>query len=186
MKITVNEDICLGFSHCGSVSATAKGEFDMPDEYVETLVALIRERGTADIEELQLAELHPEIYEFLNKNLNEIYNIAEEAHFIRRGFYMDDCYEYDDEFIAYCESECGFVYSEGNDTKEFRNISGSSKFKYITCFLNWLCEYVDTLTDQELIDFFYEHINNGFNYSPSEYEIEIPQQIIDLVHESGE
>ena len=182
MKITINDRICLGFSHCGSVSTIAQGEFEMPDSYVDTLVALIRERGTTDIDELQLEVLHPDIYEFLSENINEIYNRAEEAHFIRRGFSEGDCYEFDDEFVAYCEKELGFKYDEEDYIKIFGETSDSYKYRYIAYFLNWLCDYVETLTNQELLDFFYEHINNGFDYSPSEYEIFIPQQIIDLAY----
>ena len=180
MKITINDDINLGFSHCGSVWTTAQGEFEMPDDYVETIVALIREKGTADIEELELEESHPEIYEFLSENINEIYNLAEEAHFIRRGFSEGDCYEYDDEFVAYCEDELGFKYDEEDYIKIFGETGNSYKYRYISYFLNWLCDYVETLTDKQLLDFLYEHINNGFDYSSNEYEIEIPQQIIDM------
>ena len=171
MKITINEDLCLGFSHCGSVSTTAQGEFEMPDEYVDTLVALIREHDTTDIEELQLEELHPEIYEFLNESLNEIYQHAEEAHFIRAGFSMGECYEYSDELIDYCERELGFEYECDEDDYMDQRRSH---------FEDWIGDYAKNLDDDEIIDFFYEHINNGFEYDPCEFEIEIPQQIIEM------
>jgi hypothetical protein len=32
MKITINEDLFLGYSHCGSVWAHAHGEFDVAEE----------------------------------------------------------------------------------------------------------------------------------------------------------
>ena len=173
MKITINDRVYLGFSHCGSVSTTAQGEFEMPDDYVETIVALIREKGTADIEELELEESHPEIYEFLNENINEIYQHAEEAHFIREGFSMSECYEYDDDLIDYCERKLGFEY-ECDEDEDYDDYERRSQFE------SWICDYVETLTDQQLVDFFYEHINNGFDYDPCEFEISIPQQIIDM------
>jgi hypothetical protein len=186
MKITIEEDLCLGFSHCGSVWTTAQGEFEMPDDYVETLVALIREKGTADIEELELEESHPEIYEFLNESLNEIYQHAEEAHFIREGFSMDECYEYSDELIDYCEKECGFVYPDEDYIDEFdfsdEDEEDEEDYEYErrSHFESWICNYAKNLDDDEIIDFFYEHINNGFDYDPCEFEISIPQQIIDM------
>ncbi len=190
MKITINEDICLGFSHCGSVSTTAQGEFEMPDEYVETIVALIREHDTTDIEELQLEELHPDIYEFLKENINEIYQQAEEAHFIREGFSIDECYEYDDDLIDYCERELGFEYECDEDDDDFyededeyeedEDEDDDDDYQRRSQFESWICDYVETLTDQQLVDFFYKHIDNGYESSPSEFEISIPQQIIDL------
>ena len=206
MKIRINEEICLGFSHCGSVSTTAQGEFEMPDEYVETIVALIREHGTTDINELQLAELHPEVYEFLNENINKIYCIAEEAHFMRRGFAEGDWSEFDDNLIDYCERELGFEYDdeeedyddfyedEYEDDEEYDEDEADEEeeddddddddydYKRHSQFESWLRNYVETLTDQELLDFFYEHIDTGFGSCQSEYEIEIPQQIIDLAN----
>ena len=44
MKITVEEDLCLGYSHSGSIWTHAHGEFEMADADVETIVALIREK----------------------------------------------------------------------------------------------------------------------------------------------
>lgn len=173
MKITINDDINLGFSHCGSVWTTAQGEFEMPDEYVDTLVALIREHDTTDIDELELEESHPEIYEFLNENINEIYQHAEEAHFIREGFSMGDCYEYDDELIDYCERKLGFEYECDDDEEDY-------EYERRSHFESWICNYAKNLDDDEIIDFFYEHINNGFDYDLCEFEISIPQQIIEM------
>ena len=204
MKITINDCISLGFSHCGSVSTTAQGEFEMPDEYVETIVALIREHDTTDINELQLEELHPEIFEFLNENINKIYCIAEEAHFMRRGFAEGDWSEFDDDLIDYCEKELGFEYDDEeedyddfyedeykddeneDDEADEEDDDDDYDYKRHSQFESWLRNYVETLTDQELLDFFYEHINTGFGSCQSEYEIEIPQQIIDLAYEDDD
>ena len=216
MKITIDDDINLGSSHFDSVSTIAQGEFEMPDEYVDTIVALIRECGTTDINELRFAELHPDIYEFLNENINKIYNLANEALFIRIGFAMGAWLEYDVNLIEYCEKELGFEYQKKDYINEFDLYSeeeydvdydddveeeyeidfsddeeedddyddnnNNNVCEYCSYFECWLRNYVETLTDKELVDFFYEHVNHFFKPSLSKFEISIPQQIIDLAY----
>lgn len=57
----------LGMSHYGPVSAEGVGTVELADEEVQTLIQLIREKGTTDVEQLGIKEIHPEIYEKLRK-----------------------------------------------------------------------------------------------------------------------
>ena len=44
----------LGWSHSGEVIIKCKSTVDLTDEEVKVLVNLIREKGTADVEKLEL------------------------------------------------------------------------------------------------------------------------------------
>ena len=82
MLYSIETDVCLGMSHCGSVNAEGSGYVDLSDEEVKILVDLIREKGTTDVEEMELEELHPEIFEKLDDAYREVASDAEELHWL--------------------------------------------------------------------------------------------------------
>jgi hypothetical protein len=173
MKITIDEDLCLGYSHSGSVCANAYGEFEMADADVETLVALIREKGTTDINELGIEQSHPTIYDLLEKEIYKIYQIAVTAHFIREE--IDDYFEYDDGVIDYCIQKYGFDPDEECEDEE-----EEYEAKLHSRFVNWISFYASTLSDKELVDFNSDTINIAIDFNADEFALEIPRQIIDL------
>ena len=183
MKIIVDEDLCLGYSHCGSVCANAYGEFEMADADVETLVALIREKGTTDINELGIEQSHPTIYDLLEKEIYKIYQIAVTAHFIREE--IDDYFEYDDGVIDYCVQKYGFnpdeeCEDEEYEDEEYEDEEEEYEAKLHSRFVNWISFYASTLSDKELVDFNSDTINIAINFNAYDFELEIPRQIIDL------
>lgn len=183
MKITVEEDLCLGCSHSGSVCANAYGEFEMADADVETLVALIREKGTTDINELGIEQSHPTIYDLLEKEIYKIYQIAGTAHFIREE--IDDYFEYDDGVIDYCIQKYGFdpdkeCEDEEYEDEEYEDEEEEYEAKLHSRFVNWISFYASTLSDKELVDFNSDTVNIAINFDAYDFELEIPRQIIDL------
>ena len=110
MKITVEEKNFL----CSYTIADAHGEFEMADADVETLVALIREKKTTDINKLGINESHPAIYELLREEINSIRYYSACDHDMREGIFNAEC-EWDidtDELIDYCRQNCGLKNSE--------------------------------------------------------------------------
>lgn len=183
MKITINEDLCLGYSHSGSVCANAYGEFEMADADVETLVALIREKGTTDINELGIEQSHPTIYDLLEKEIYKIYQIAVTAHFIREE--IDDYFEYDDGVIDYCIQKYGFdpdeeCEDEEYEDEEYEDEEEEYEAKLHSRFVNWISFYASTLSDKELVDFNSDTVNIAINFDAYDFALEIPRQIIDL------
>ena len=183
MKITIDEDLCLGYSHCGSVCANAYGEFEMADADVETLVALIREKGTTDINELGIEQSHPTIYDLLEKEIYKIYQIAVTAHFIREE--INDYFEYDDGVIDYCIQKYGFdpdeeCEDEDYEDEEYEDEEEEYEAKLHSRFVNWISFYAETLSDKELVDFNSDTVNIAIDFYADEFALEIPRQIIDL------
>ena len=183
MKITIDEDLCLGYSHCGSVCANAYGEFEMADADVEILVALIREKGTTDINELGIEQSHPTIYDLLEKEIYKIYQIAVTAHFIREE--INDYFEYDDGVIDYCIQKYGFdpdeeCEDEDYGDEEYEDEEEEYEAKLHSRFVNWISFYASTLSDKELVDFNSDTVNIAVDFYADEFALEIPRQIIDL------
>ena len=115
-------EVCLGMSHCGAVYASSNGTIELSDAEVSKLVALIKEKGSSDIKELDLENIYPEIYEKLDDAYYRIAYKAEELHWLWYG-YHEGVYEYDtDELLSYCESECGFVFD--GDEEDFVDEDG--------------------------------------------------------------
>ena len=60
----IENDTCLGITHSGgAVNVESEGYVELSDEEVAKIVDLIRQKGTTDIDELELEEKYPDIYE---------------------------------------------------------------------------------------------------------------------------
>ncbi len=193
MKITVYEKNFL----CSYTIADAHGEFEMPDEYVETLVALIREKGTTDIDELGVYDSHPAIYELLREEINSIRYDSACDHEMRKAIFNAEC-EWDvdtDELIDYCRWNCGFKdsYFDEEDEEDFgeeayAEAQREEEEEFYDRFWAWYRHYVNTAPFEDIHNLFYELYDTececdelGFEYYQDYYpSIFIPQQIIDM------
>ena len=170
----IDVEICLGFSHSGSICTYGTGTVELSDQEVAALVELIREKGTSDIGEMGLMQTHRDIFDKLDEAYRRAAYEAEENHWLWEGFY-DGCYEYDtDELIAYCESECGFV-SEAVDEDERQE----------AFFDEWLEPYLASLDKDSFRRFLYEHLNASVSIDSDElqYQISIPAAIAEMAKE---
>ena len=77
-KYEIECEQSLGWSHSGEEIAKGKGFVELTDEEVEVLVNLIREKGTTDVEMLELKEKHPTIYDKLDEGYHKMAYKAEE------------------------------------------------------------------------------------------------------------
>ena len=67
MEFKIYKDACLGYTCWGApVNSCGEAILELTDEEVDALVELIERKGTADIEELNLADALPEVYEKLD------------------------------------------------------------------------------------------------------------------------
>ena len=196
MKITVDEKNFL----CAYTIADAHGEFEMPDEYVETLVALIREKATTDIDELGVYDSHPAIYKLLREEINNIRYYSARNHAMRELIFNAEC-EWDvdtDELIDYCRQNCGFKDSyfdeedeedlgfddDGDfDEEAYAKAQREKEEEFYDRFWAWYHHYVDTAPYEDIDELFHElydteyecDFSHGYDTAPF-----IPQQIIDM------
>ena len=185
----------LGTPHSGT--ATDKGDraVELSDEEVDILVKLIKEKGTTDVEALDLENLYPDIYEKLDDAYRDMAYNAEEMHWLWEG-YNNGYYEYDTvELMNYCERELGFKFEydekdyylddpedleEGEEPDIDEDQIEEDKSE---AFSEWLDDYISGLDDDEARDFFYNHMNADLDMDNVEYTVEIPQAIINKAKE---
>jgi hypothetical protein len=179
-------EVCLGVSHCGPVYSSGSGTVELSDDEVSKLVALIKEKGTSDIKELDLENTYPEIYEKLDDAYFNIAYEAEELHWLWYGYY-EGVYEYDSyELLSYCESECGFVF-DGNEEVFVDEDGDFDEESYeeakMEAFLDdWLLPYIKSLDTSDQIDFLRDQMNASVEMDGNDvsYEVRIPEGIIEL------
>ena len=185
-RFDTESEACLGISHSGPVYCSSTGSIELSDEEVSLLVALIKEKGTSDIKELELEETYPEIFEKLDDAYFRIAYEAEALHWLWYG-YHEGVYEYDaDELLSYCENECGFVF-DGNE-EDFVDEDGefdeeSYEEAKMEAFLDdWLLPYIESLDTSDQIGFFRDQMNASVEMDGNDvsYEVRIPEGIIEL------
>jgi hypothetical protein len=179
----------LGTPHSGT--ATDKGDraVELSDEDVDILVKLIKEKGTTDVEELDLENLYPDIYKNLSDAYRDMAHDAKEMELLWEGFYSGffDCDFY--ELMDYCEKNLGFYFFLNpkdyfsdeelayfkENPESYEEIVDEAKSE---AFGDWLIDYVFDLPDDEAPDFFYNQMHAKLNMDDVEYTVGIPQAII--------
>ena len=186
---SIESEQCLGMSHHGAVTVNGESAVELSDEEVDILVKLIKEKGTTDVEALDLENLYPDIYEKLDDAYRDMAYNAEEMHWLWEG-YNNGYYEYDVyELMDYCEKNLGFSYEfkpeeyfDEDDLEYYKEDPESYEDEIeeakSEAFSEWLDDYVSGLDDDEARDFFYEHMDADLNMDDVEYTVEIPQAII--------
>lgn len=202
-----------GMSHTGADTIQAEGTVRLTDEEVGILIRLIREKGTTDIQQLGLIETYPALYETLRCAYYDMTYIAVRNHRLWEG-YDNGWFDYDEEeLMEYCREYLGFHsasdrddlnayydddYDCGNHNARFRGYSDYSDdaeyddFEYDEdydepeneAFESWLSDYIDSLPEQEAINFFIEHMNASVDIDPAfDYSVAIPEDIIGMAFE---
>jgi hypothetical protein len=210
MKITVDEKLFLGYSHSGSMWTHAHGEFEMADADVETLVALIREKKTTDINKLGINKSHPAIYKLLCEEINSIRCYSACDYELRKAIFNAEC-EWDvdtDELIDYCRQNCGLknsefyeIYEEYFDSDDdddeeddfdeeaYVEVHKKRGKDFYDCFWAWYRHYVDTAPYEDIDELFHALYDPDYKCDFSfeddfddDTDLFIPQQIIDLAN----
>ena len=184
-KFDIKLKICLGFSHCGGVYNTGYGEVELTDKEVEQLVNLMKEKGTSNVEELELQEALPEIFEKLNDAYSALAYKAEEEHWLDKGYYHEECHNYEDEdMIDFLKEKDAWSFEY--DEEEFKDERGKLDEEALLdaeCdFLHEeaLNKYLYGLSGEERYDFLRNKIGIDVEVFGCDYEVEIPSEIIAL------
>ena len=185
-KYDIHCDLFLGYSHSGPVETEGNGTVELTDEEVATLVDLMCEKHTADVAELDIENSHPELYEKLDDAYSEVSYHADYMHWLWEGYY-NGYFEYDhEELMEYCEDECGFSfeYNEQDYLDEDGELDEYElNWAKQIAFDRWLDQYVKSLDDDEAESFFTEFMNADVETGDVEYEVRIPQAIVDMAKE---
>lgn len=184
-KYKIECEQCLGCTcYGGSVTTNGESTVELSDEEVAVLVQLMREKNTADVEELDLETSHPDLYEKLDEAYSDMARKAETVYWLRNGIYEPDAYEYDvDELMAYCEENCGYKPEEydcrdGEDYDE--DDEDELRCRKEEAFKEWLIDYVEGLDDEEVTEFAYDHLNAEVDVFDVDYKVAIPEDIIKM------
>ena len=186
----------LGMAHFGGeVIAEGESTVELTDEEVGSLVDLIREKEATNVDDLELAQRFPEIYNKLDDAYRDMAYRAEETHWLWEG-YHNGYFEYDtDELMDYCEKELGFKFEydikdyywddeedleEGEEPEINEDQLMDDKCE---AFSEWLDDYLTGLSDDEACRFFYEHMHADLDLDNVEYEVGIPTAIIEMVQD---
>ena len=179
--------VCLGFSHCGEVTADGYGKVELADDEVNALVALMRQKGSTDVKNLNLQEALPEVYEKLDQAYRDAAWLASADHWYTTGYY-DNVYEYDvEQVMDYCAEHhgLGFIYDEEFFIDEDGELDEDSLWDArCEAFEEWLEDFIEAMNPKERIAFLREHLNAEVDLSDMDldYELEIPAGIISQVH----
>lgn len=186
---SIESEQYLGISHSGEVTVNGESAVELTNEEVATLVQLIKEKGTTDVDELDIATSHPALYHKLDEAYSQMAYDAEELQCLWDG-YERECFEYDtEELMDYCERECGFSFEFkpeeyfDEDELEYYEEDPESYEDEIDdvkreAFSKWLDGYVRSLSDEEVKTFFFEHMNADPWIDDVSYTVEIPAAII--------
>ena len=191
---SIESEQFLGMSHTGEVTGNGESAVELSDEEVDILVKLIKENNSTDVEELDLENLHPDIYSKLDEAYHDMAYNAEEIHWLREG-YDNHYFEYDeDKLMDYCEKNLGFSfefkpeeYFDEDELEDYKESPDSYEDEIYEeknrVFSEWLDDYVESLSDDEARSFFYDHMDADLDMDNVDYTVEIPVAIIKKAEE---
>lgn len=195
-QFKIKVECFLGMSHCGSVSVDNEGTVELSDNDVATLVSLIREKKTDDIEELELENKYPEIYKKLFEAHAEIADTIVDDHWYWEIFCSGDIGYDVEKLMDYCKDHHGFVSQsdrlwqlddeeeiEDEDYEDDEADYEYDKEKEIDEFLDWFHDLMGDLSLAERNEIFTGPLAmelNDYGASPDEFEVKIPTEIVGM------
>ena len=184
MKYKIDAIYCLGFSHCGEEDAFGSGAVDLTDEETNTLVALVKEKQTRDVEELNIENTHPDLYKKLEKAYyNMKFKVWVEIGIDSGGIVPSE----DETLMEWCKQNCGFAYdpnkraaAEDDFDEEELEETDKECFQFDEWFSEWLSGYIKTLDNDQAFDFFCDHLSSHVDLSLSDVKVKIPGEILEM------
>ena len=184
MKYSIDATYCLGYSCCGEEVAFGSGYVDLTDEETNTLVALVKEKQTRDVEELNIEDTHPDLYEKLEKAYYNMKFMAWVEEGINNGGIVPS---EDEDLMEWCKQNAGFAYdpnkkTEAEDDYDEDELEETDKecFQFDEWFSEWLSGYIKTLDNDQAFDFFCDHLSSHVDLSLSEVKVKIPCKILEM------
>ena len=184
MKYSIDATYCLGYSYCGEEVAFGSGYVDLTDEETNTLVALVKEKQTRDVEELNIEDTHPDLYEKLEKAYYNMKFMAWVEEGINNGGIVPS---EDEDLMEWCKQNAGFAYdpnkkTEAEDDYDEDELEETDKecFQFDEWFSEWLSGYLKTLDNDQTFDFFCNHLSYHVDLSLSDVKVKIPCKILEM------
>jgi hypothetical protein len=180
----INTEQSMGFTHYGEVMIEGSGEVKLTDEEVRQLIELIRDNnGETDIEELELEEKYPDLYEKLNGAYRDVAVDALWRYLVIDGF-ENGYYEEPDDAIETAEQNYGFKfeYDENDFIPDGETEMDEDEFneERNEAFYEWVDEYRKNLDEADEAMFLDEVFDIAPELDNYDYEIEIPEEIIKM------
>lgn len=183
MEYQIKTEQFMGMSHCGEVVEDVCGTVDLEEDEVEALVELMRKHNTSDVTDMGLEEEYPDIYEKLDSACYDAAYDAEETHWLWEGYY-NGYFDYDrDELREQCARDLGFKfeYNEQDYIDEDGDFDEEAfEEDREEAFGEWLSNYIAGLSNDEAKSFFWTYMNPGLDLDHVDYQVIIPDKIIDL------
>ncbi|MBO7561936.1 MAG: hypothetical protein J6T04_03500 [Bacteroidales bacterium] len=163
-------------------------EVELSDEEVQSLLELIKEKGSTDPETLNLEEELPEVFEKLDDACR---SAAHHAAYMNWAIDLFENNDFDDpeDLIERCEAD-GLFKFEPEDIDDFKDEDGNIDEYMLEDakneeFDDWLNNYFESLDDQGKLKFLEKYyteelfnLNDGaMDYT---YEVELPDEIMEL------
>lgn len=193
---TIEGEICLGMMCCGGgVYEDYTATVELEDEQVEQLVELIRENdGETDVVALDLENELPEVYETLQEAISDAACEAAFRHWALGGF-ADGAFEEPYDLMERLEED-GLFKFDADEFLESKRELGEDEYEEYSeydeedlkgeAFSEWLDEHYNSLSEDEQYAFLKKYYTNnldGIDVSDTEYEVVIPDEIIEEADE---
>ena len=173
-------------------------QVELSDDEVQQLIALMQEYGTSDVEELELEDNLPTVYDKISDACDEVaIDILEKDWLDSAIYYISDC-DYDEhKLISHCQWEYGCPSfdeeddddEEGYDEEdnESEGEDNTSEERQYEGFYDWLHAFWKTATRDEQEDLLFNYMGvdefmlcEARSYFCDKYYIAIPQAIIEM------
>lgn len=179
----IDDDVCMGWACSGPVYEEGHGTVELSDEEVDTLVQLIREKGTTDVEELELESSHPELYKKLFDAYQKMEHEAQLRHWLWRGYKEGEYNEKIDILKAYCKEHCDFVYEEepymGRDEEDEEEFEENEN----EAFWDWFSDCICT-ADSKMLETISYQVLEEEEIEDNEPYVQIPPAIVEKAKEA--
>ena len=157
---------CDGWSQDNGNIPVESAFIELSDEEVQILVDLMKAESTDDVSELNLEELHPDIFEKLVEACDSIAKDIALAEAIREAHYYDE----EDIFLEKLQEHCEINYDYDESSGDFRRWLDN-------LITSWSCKKLKSLYSDAGIDL-YDYVINDYGIETSEYDVTIPQSIV--------
>ncbi len=183
---SIESNLVLDKTNKGEATASGEHFVELSDEEVAVLVGLIKEKGTTNVDRLELQESHPGTYDTLEEAYRNMAYDEVETEMLWDG-YCSGYFEYNDyELKDYCKEHCGFKFEYNDEDYDFDEDEEEYKQECIeedeTEYFKeeWLPKYLQSLSANEANAFFYNHMNACVDIDDLDYTVNIPQAIINM------
>lgn len=160
-------------------TAVGSAWVEIADHQIAALSALINSLGTIDVGELNLEEEMPVLYDILREACEVATTPAVEAYYLRKFFDEGEIDYNVDDVMQTCWDMGIYTLDAGVDNSEYEQDPSQALMDRDTYnriyFEDWLPGYIDSLDDQQLIDFMADVMEYGMeDLGEWTFTIEVP------------